>query len=318
MQSFWHTLPQPLFIQAPMEDVTDAAFRRMIAKYGKPSVMFTEFTSADGLVRADATGVRKLRAKLLFDESERPVVAQLFSGMPEYMEAGARIVHELGFDGLDINMGCPVQEVVNQGSGAALIKDPALARELIRAAKRGMEGKPVSIKTRSGYTKDEIETWIPELLAEEPAAITIHARTRKDMSAVPARWELVARAVHIRDSMHSSTLIIGNGDLTDMSDARAKIEQTHCDGVMLGRALYGNPWLFADHAVAPTRDERLRALIEHINYFQAHLHGITNDAVMKKHFKAYVSGWDGAKELRVKLMEAESLDGARAIIERSI
>ena len=198
-------------MQAPMEDVTDAAFRRLIAKYGKaprtdggrggPDVMFTEFTSADGLVLAPEAGQRALRKKLIFSPEERPIVAQLFTAVPERMEKAARIVAELGFDGVDINMGCPVAEVVRQNCGAALIKNPALARELIRAAKES--GLPVSIKTRIGYDTNELETWLPELLAEEPAAVTLHARTRKEMSDVPARWDTVARAVAIRDSIQN-------------------------------------------------------------------------------------------------------------------
>ena len=162
--------------------------------------MFTEFTSADGLLLADERGQKQLRKKLLFSEIERPIVAQLFTSSPEHMEKAAQIVAELGFDGLDINMGCPVNEVVRQECGAALIKNPELARELIRAAKRGFDG-PVSVKTRIGYNKDELETWLPELLAEELAAVTLHARTRKEMSDVPAHWDAIARAVEIRDEL---------------------------------------------------------------------------------------------------------------------
>src|SRR6266403_5101631 len=162
MKNFWDTLPRPFFALAPLEDVTDAAFRAIIAEYGKPDVMFTEFTSADGLVLADENGQRKLRKKLLYSEAERPIVAQLFTGIPEYMEKGAKLAAELGFDGIDINMGCPVDEVVRQACGAALMKDPVRAREVIRAAKTA--GLPVSVKTRLGYNTDELETWLPQLL----------------------------------------------------------------------------------------------------------------------------------------------------------
>src|SRR3989344_5664195 len=217
MKDFWDTLPKPIFALAPMEDVTDAAFRRLIARYGKPAVMFTEFTSADGLVLANSEGQKKLRKKLLYDESERPIVAQLFTSEPKYMEEASRLAAELGFDGVDINMGCPVDEVVRQECGAALIKNPKLARELIQAAKKS--GLPVSVKTRLGYTKDELDAWLPELLAEEPAAITIHARTRKEMSGVPAQWNRIADAVSIRDKLGSKTLILGNGDVKDIADA---------------------------------------------------------------------------------------------------
>ena len=312
MSNFLDTLPKPFFALAPLEDVTDAAFRRLIARHGKPHVMFTEFTSADGLLLADEDGQRKLRRKLIYSEEERPIVAQLFTAVPEYMERGARIVAELGFDGIDINMGCPVDEVVRQECGAALIKNPALARELIRAAKKS--GLPVSIKTRTGYTKDELDTWLPELLAEEPAAIIIHARTRKDMSKVPARWDRVKRAVEIRNDMRSPTLIVGNGDVRDIADARIKAKESGCDGIMLGRAIYGNPWLFAERTEPPIREERIAALIEHLELYEELLGATSNFALMKKHFKAYISGWDGAKELRVRLMETETPDDARKIL----
>ena len=299
-----------------MEDVTDAAFRALIARYGKPAVMFTEFTSADGLVLAPPAGQKMLRKKLLFSESERPIVAQLFTAVPERMEAAARLCAELGFDGIDINMGCPVKEVVDTGCGAALIKNPALARELIRSAKKS--GLPVSVKTRIGYNTDELDAWLPELLAEDLAAVIIHARTRKEMSDVPARWDTVARAVALRDSLGSKTLILGNGDVKDIADARAKVAETKCDGVMLGRAIYGNPWLFAESTEPPTREEKINALLEHLALFEELLGTTTNYATMKKHFKAYISGWGGAKELRIRLMATENIADAQAILTDGI
>lgn len=296
-----------------MEDVTDAAFRRLIARYGKPSVMFSEFTSADGLVLAPEDGKAKLLKKLLYSEEERPIVAQLFTAVPERMEAAARLAADLGFDGIDINMGCPDKAVEKSGCGAALIKNPSLARELIRAAKKS--GLAVSVKTRIGYNTDQLDSWLPELLAEEPAAVTIHARTRKEMSDVPARWDTVARAVALRDSLGSKTLILGNGDVKDIADARAKAEQTKCDGVMLGRAIYGNPWLFSNsRELAHSPEERVRALSEHLALFDELMSEVSNYATMKKHFKAYISGWDGAKELRIRLMETDSADEAKAIL----
>ena len=318
MESFWTLLPKPLFALAPLEDVTDAAFRRLIAKHGKPDVMFTEFTSADGLVLADEKGQAKLRKKLLYSESERPIVAQLFTAIPIHMEKTAALVAKLGFDGVDINMGCPDRAVERGGCGAALIKNPKLARELVRAAKTS--GLPVSLKTRIGYIKDELEEWLPELLAEEPAAITLHARTRKEMSDTPARWDRIARAVEIRDSLGSKTLIIGNGDVEDIADARAKAADTKCDGVMLGRAIFGNPWLFA----APHNDivsryaprARIEALLEHLALFDELLAGTTSYATMKKHFKAYISGWSGAKELRAKLMDTENTNEAMDLLSK--
>jgi tRNA-dihydrouridine synthase len=314
--NFWEQLPKPFFVLAPMEDVSDAAFRRLIAHYSSADisrVLYTEFTSADGLMRADDAGKKKLLKKLEYSETERPIVAQLFTSNSEYMESGARLCAELGFDGLDINMGCPDRSVERQQCGAALIKNPRHARELVRAAKRGFPG-PVSVKTRLGYNVDELETWLPELLAEEPAVVILHARTRKEMSDVPAHWERVARAVEVRDALSSKTLIVGNGDVANIADGREKVAATGADGAMLGRAVFGNPWLFSDRADVPTPEEKIRALIEHIGLFQGKMTGFQNDAVMKRHFKAYIGGWDGAKELRAKLMESESLDRARDIL----
>jgi len=300
-----------------MEDVTDAAFRRLIAQKGKPDVTWTEFTSADGLVLAPPKGQEALRKKLLYTEAERPIVAQLFSSRPERMEAAAKLCAELGFDGIDINMGCPDRAVEKGGAGAALIKTPQIARELIRAAKRGaaVAGKeiPVSVKTRVGYNKDELDTWLPHLLEEEPAVVTIHARTRKELSLVPAVWNRVKRAVAIRDAMGSKALIIGNGDARDIVDAREKAAEAGCDGVMLGRAIFGNPWLFSEHIPSP--GERVEALVEHIRLFEDLLGNTVNFAIMKKHFKAYISGWDGARDLRTALMETRSASEAVALLE---
>jgi nifR3 family TIM-barrel protein len=316
MNNFWKTLPKPFFALAPLEDVTDAAFRRLIAHYGKPDVMFTEFTSADGLVLApykdEMSGKAKILKKMLHSESERPIVAQLFSANPERMEAAARMAAELGFDGIDINMGCPDRAIEKGLCGSGMIKHPALAKEIIRAAKRGAGELPVSVKTRIGYAGNEIPTWIPNLLEEGIAALTIHARTRNEMSNVPARWEHVKEVVDIRDSLGVETLVIGNGDLQNLEDARNKVAAAGCDGAMLGRAIFGNPWLFAEHIPSP--EERVAALIEHIKLFDELLGGTVNFATMKKHFKAYISGWDGAKELRISLMDTNTAGDATAVL----
>lgn len=319
VNNFWQTLPKPFFVLAPMEDVTDPAFRTLIAQKGKPDVTFTEFTSGDGLVLAPEDRRGPLLKKLQFGDAERPMVAQLFGSTPENMEKAARLAVELGFDGLDINMGCPVKKIVDQGCGSGLIRTPERAQEIIRAAKRGVDGKiPVSVKTRIGYNVNELDTWLPLLLREDLAAITIHARTRKEMSEVPAHWDAVAQAVRIRNEMGSKTLIIGNGDVKDIADARVKAAAAVCDGIMLGRAIYGNPWLFADRADIPTPKEKMETLIEHIHLFEKIMTGFVSFALMKKHFKAYISGWDGAKELRVRLMDTNSPQEAIAILESAL
>jgi tRNA-dihydrouridine synthase len=253
----------------------------------------------------------------VLSDAERPIVAQFFTSNPAHMEAAAKLAQDLGFDGVDINMGCPDRSVEKQGGGAALIKTPKIARELIRAAKRGAPNLPVSVKTRLGYNKDILEEWLRELLAEEPAALVLHARTRKEMSAVPARWERVKRAVEIRNELKSKTLILGNGDLTDIEDAKAKVLESGADGAMLGRAIFGKPWLFSQEH-SPPLAERLHIAVEHTQKFDELLGDIKNFAIMKKHFKAYAEGFPGAKELRVQLMETSAPEEVAQIIERFI
>jgi tRNA-dihydrouridine synthase len=349
--NFWRKLPKPFVALAPMADVTDPAFRRVIAACGKPDVTWTEFVSADGLALAPEEGRRKLVGDLQYSEAERPIVAQIFSSNPAHVEAAARLCAEMGFDGVDINMGCPDKSIERQGCGAAMIKSPEVALAVIAAAKRGAGNVPVSVKTRLGYGKDVLEEWLPTLLSARPAAITLHARTRKEMSSVPARWNRIEDAVAIRDDWSAAndvpedekTLIIGNGDVRSLEDALAKGNETGADGVMAGRAVLGNPWFFAkddpmrrfspffqseDYAhkhggkafeaqaleITPELiARRLKTLAEHIQLF-GELLPWKSFATMKKHFKAYVSGWRGAKELRERLMACGSGEEAAAIL----
>lgn len=321
MQGFWAKFPKPIIALAPLANVTDAAFRRVIAKYSKvpggaPYITWSEFVSADGLALAPEEGRAKLMRDLVFTEAERPIVAQFFTSNPTHMERAAALAQELGFDGVDINMGCPDKAIERQGAGAKLITTPAVAQELVAAAKRGAPNLPVSVKTRLGFNKDTLEEWLPALLEAKPVAVTVHARTRKEMSKVPARWERVARAVEIRNELGSDALILGNGDVHDLEDAKQKAAETGADGVMLGRAIFGKPWLFSnskeyDHDV----ERKLRVLIEHMREFEALLGDIKSFAIMKKHFKAYVEGFDGAKELRAALMEAPDPAAVEQTIE---
>lgn len=320
--NFWQRLERPIMVLAPMADVTDAAFRRVIAKYGKPNVMWTEFVSADGLALAPEAGRKKLLKSLEYSEAERPIVAQFFTSSHEHMKKAAELAAKLGFDGVDINMGCPDRSVEKQGAGASLMRNVSLARELIRAAKEGAPNLPISVKTRTGYSKPDLENWLPEILKEDLAIITVHARTRKEMSKAPTRWEFVRRAVEIRNASGKNTLIFGNGDVKNLKEARMRVKETGCDGVMLGRAIFGNPWLFNEYE--PLIQERLRVLVEHTKLFEKLLGNYKNFAVMKKHFKAYLSGvalakldatgFEGAGGLRVKLMNANNADEVEKIV----
>lgn len=309
---FWDTLPRPFFALAPMADVTDAAFRRLIAKYGKPDVTWTEFVAVDGLV---SRGREALLIDLLHTEAERPIVAQVFGAKPEHFAQVATLVAELGFDGLDINMGCPDRNVEKQGAGAAMMKDPGLAKAVILAAKEGSRGLPVSVKTRIGYNSVQLETWLPELLSVKPAAITVHARTRKELSEVPAQWEYVRRAVEIAKG--SGVVMLGNGDVKDLDDARLKAKESGVDGVMIGRGVFGNPWRF--NPTVRIEDiplaERLHVMVEHTKLFSEILGEVKNFAIMKKHYKAYVHGFDGAKELRTALMETGSAEEVETLVD---
>lgn len=311
--NFWEKLRKPIFVLAPMADVTDSAFRRLISKYGKPDVTWTEFVSADGLALAPEEGRRKLLRDLEYTESERPIVAQFFTSSPENMEKAAKLAVELGFDGVDINMGCPVKKVINQKSCSALIKTPELAQEIIRSAKKGAPSLPVSVKTRIGFNKIEIERWIPQILECEPAVLIVHLRTVKEMSLVPAHWELMREIVEIRDRMGVKTLILGNGDAKDLKHARELVAESGCDGVMLGRAIFGNPWLFSEKI--PSVREKLEVLIEHTKLYEELLGDLKSFSLMKKHFKAYVNGFDNASELRGRLMETNNAEEVRIILE---
>ncbi len=325
MKNFWTQLKRPFFCLAPMSDVTDIAFRRMLAKYGKNRenkdkvVFWTEFVAADGL--ANSLGKKKLSHILKFSEAEKPIVAQVFGANPKNMETACRYIASLGFDGIDINMGCPDKSVISQGAGSGLIKTPELARKIIQAAHAGIKSAsmqiPVSVKTRIGFNKEEIDTWIPELLKEDISALTIHLRTVKEMSLVPANWDHIKKIKELIKKSGKDILLIGNGDVTSMKDGQEKARKYGCDGVMIGRGVFGNPWFFSGRENADiTTEERLNILIEHTELFEKELSGPKHKsfAVMKKHFKAYVNDFNGAKELRIKLMETENAGEVRKII----
>lgn len=307
---FWNNLPKSFKILAPMADVTDAPFREIVAKYsrmgelgGGPDVLYTEFVAADGLF--SDIGRPNLIHMLKYNKKHRPIVAQIFSSDPIKMESAARLCVELGFDGIDLNMGCPERNICKQGAGSAMIQTPELAREVILAAKRGAGNIPVSVKTRIGWTKNEIETWIPVILECNIAAIILHGRTRKEMSKVACHWDIIARAAEIVHSSGKETKIIGNGDVTTLEQADLYVEKYHVDGIMIGRGIFGTPCLFDRERAEVSVSERLEIMLEHTRLFLEILPN-KNFNIMKKHYKAYISGFDGARELRGKCMEVNS------------
>lgn len=313
-KNFWQTLPMPFCALAPMAGVTDTVFRQIIALRAKPDVFWTEFVSCDGLC---SRGREALLRDFLFTEIERPIVAQVFGATPKHFYETARLVVSLGFDGIDINMGCPDKAVVAQGAGAALIRTPELAQEIIEATKEGIASVgssiPLSVKTRTGFDRDELETWIPTLLDMKLDALTIHARTKKEMSDVPARWDDVARVVRMAKGME--TIIIGNGDVHDLDDAKQKASETGADGVMIGRSIFGNPWAFERSGKSPTIEEKLRALVEHTRLYEATWGSTKSFDLMKKHYKAYANGFPNASDLRVRLMACRDADEVTRIVE---
>lgn len=312
---------------APMANVTDAVFRRLFAKYGRPDVTWTEFVSSDGLI---SPGRENLLIDLKYSSKERPIVAQLFTGHPEAMKKAAALAQKLKFDGIDINTGCPDRAVEKQGGGSALIKTPDAALAVLAAARTGAPKLPISVKTRIGYNKVEMD-WIRTLLAEKLPVLTVHLRTRKEMSDVAAHWELMPEIVKLRDEISPETLIIGNGDVESIADGLAKIRASGCDGVMIGRGIFGKPWLFENiharggprEARERTPEERLKVLVEHAKLFEKEFgpkkkggRGVKSFAIMRKHFKAYVNGWPGAAGLRAELMLAETSKEVAETIKR--
>lgn len=304
-----------------MADVTDPAFRRLIAEYKSADVMWTEFVSADGLyhtreMKKMPDAENPLMRDLLYSEAERPIVAQFFSSNPQMMRYAAALAGELGFDGVDVNMGCPDKSIEKQGAGAAMMKTPEKVAQIVEAMREGVKdaGRPemgISVKTRIGYSKEEIDTWIPVVLRTRPHALTVHLRTRKEMSKVPAHWEYMERIRKLRDEISPETLLLGNGDVESMDDARRKIAETGIDGAMLGRAIFGAPWLFEERV--PTKEERIEALLRLARYFEE-LTPKKSFHILKKHVKAFVNGWDGAAELRAKLMECESAQEMERVV----
>jgi nifR3 family TIM-barrel protein len=323
VMGFWSELPKDFVIMAPMADVTDCAYREVIAKYsrhgelgGGPDVFYTEFVASDGL--ANDIGRPKLMHNFKYTENERPIVAQIFSCKPENIENAARICRELGFDGIDLNMGCPERNICKQGSGCGMIQTPELLPSVIAAAKRGAGDIPVAVKTRVGWTQNELETWIPSILDCDVAALILHGRTRKVMSSIPANWDWIARAGEIVRESGKPTKFIGNGDVQSVEQAKEYALKYQVDGVMIARAIFGNPWLFDTQKTEVSVQEKLEVMLEHTEIFIRELSDYKNFAVMKKHYKAYVAGFEGAKELRVKLMESQSFDEIQEITQKFI
>ncbi len=305
MKFAWEQLPQPFFALAPMEDVTDTVFRRIVADCGRPDVFFTEFTSVDGLFSKGHDFVAK---RLEFTPHEFHLIAQFWGMQPENYFKAARMLGEMGFSGIDINMGCPVRDVVKLGACSALIKNHSLAQEIIQATQEGARELPVSVKTRIGFQTIQTEEWIGFLLSQNLPALTIHGRTTKEQSQVPAHWDEIAKAVQLRDQIHPATIIIGNGDILSREEGLQKVEQTGVDGIMIGRGVFHDLWVFNTkfYGDRVSLEDKLNILQKHSELFVATWGEQKPYQVMKKFFKCYVTGFPGSSELRSELMACQT------------
>jgi tRNA-dihydrouridine synthase len=317
----------PIFVLAPMADVTDYVFRNLIKEkslFGTDDcaldVFWTEFVSVNGL--ADPRGREALIKDLRFDKSEMPIVAQIFGDDYSKYEEVGKLCADLGFAGVDINMGCPDKNVTGQKAGAFLITVPETAKKIVQETRKGSTNIPVTVKTRIGYNTIEWQSWLGEILQTKPQVITIHLRTKKEMSLVPAHWELAPEIVSwIRENFGTvesgGPIIILNGDVKTIQEGIEKWQQSGCDGIMIGRGIFGNPWLFNKKIKKEdlSLKEILSTLVGHTKKFEAEI-SFKNFAVMKKHFKAYVHGFPGAKELRMELMDTKNAKEVEKIIRK--
>lgn len=341
---FWNRLEKPIIGLSPMDGLTDHPFRHIEKKYGKPAVMYTEFTSVEGVCH----GATQLLKDFLFDETQRPIVAQIYGTTPSFFRQTATLLCELGFDGIDINMGCPAKNVAHSGAGAALINTPELAQEIIRETKAGVldwvNGKaskdcpditlkvqqevqkrhdalpekykerrllPVSVKTRIGFAEPVIDSWIPTLLEMEPVEITLHGRTLKQQYSGLASWEQIAKAAELIHQ--TNTLILGNGDVSTLEDAQTKINQAGVDGVLIGRATLGNPYIFTPKTESDPSVFEIAC--EHAELYEKTYLSYEKYSFlpMRKHLSWYVTSIPHAVEIRVKLVQSQNAQEVKEI-----
>jgi nifR3 family TIM-barrel protein len=323
MKNFWQEIEKPIMALAPMEDVTDTSFRELVARISEPGclhVLFTEFTAVDGMNHP--IGKKRVAERLVASESERLIlkekgirlVAQIWGNKPEVFNKVVReISEEYDFDGIDINMGCPVKNVVKQGSCSALIGQPALAQEIILASKEATN-LPVSVKTRTGIKQHETERWISQLLETNPAAITLHGRVQKQQSDGEADWDEIAKAVQVRNEINPAVPVLGNGDVFSFAQAISHSQQYGVDGIMIGRGIFHDPWIFNSNKKELSHEERLEQLINHTQLFERNWGGVKNFNILKRFYKIYANGFDGAAQLRAKLMNANTFEDVYQLV----
>ncbi len=305
VSNFWQKLKKPIVGLAPMDGVTDSAFRFITDKYGLPDVIFTEFFPVEAIVRAN----KKFTDNLIYYKTKAPTVVQFFGSNPESFYQAAQFAQKLGYEGIDINMGCPDRNVVKKGGGAGLILQPLLVKKIISETKRGAGKLPVSVKTRIGYDKIITTEWISQLLETEIDVISLHGRTLNQISTGEANWEEIAKAGEL--AKKSKIIILGNGDVRTRDEAVEKCEKYKVDGVLIGRATWGNPWLFVNKI--PTIEERFAVMVEQCEkYLEYYSNG--NFLSMRKHLAWYCKGFDGAAQMRERLTEVNNIEEVKKII----
>ena len=308
----WDEMKKPFLVLAPMEGVTDVIFRQVIAEAGRPDLFFTEFTNVSSY--ASEKGRANALERLEIVETDKPIIAQVWGKEPKHFAETVKALSSLGFSGVDINFGCPDKNVNKAGGGAAMIKTPELAVECLREAQKNTK-LPVSVKTRLGWAKvEEYQEWLPILLNEHPAALTVHLRTKKEMSKVPAHIEKIPEIIKMRDALSPDTKLIINGDIRDKKHA-IKLHEKYpeVDGFMIGRGVFSNPYCFTDHV--GTREELMKLLYLHLDLYEKYSETHQAKYEPLKHFyKIYINNFPGASELRAKLMETHSILEARRIL----
>lgn len=311
--NFWRELPRPFFVLAPMEDVTDVVFRHVVSEAGRPDVFFTEFTNTESYCHPE--GVHSVRGRLTFTEDEQPIVAHIWGDKPDHFREMSIGMAEMGFKGIDLNMGCPVPNVATKGKGSGLIQRPEIAAEIIQAAKAG--GIPVSVKTRLGYSEiDEWRDWLRHVFEQDIANLSIHLRTRREMSKVDAHWELIGEIKKLRDEIAPDTLLTINGDIPDRKTGLELAEKYGIDGVMIGRGIFHNPYAFEKEPREHTSEELLGLLRLHLDLFDQYTENEPRQfKPLRRFFKIYVRGIRGASELRHQLMSTNTTDDARKLLD---
>lgn len=316
--NFWSSLPKPIVSLAPMEDVTDYAFRELLAsKLPKPDVFFTEFTSSDGLV---SRGKEKVMQKLKYSKNQRPIVAQIWGNNPYSMQEAALLVQKLGFDGVDINMGCPQRDIMKRPAGAGLIGQYDIVEKIIKEIRKKVKKIPLSIKTRLGSKIIDYVEWCTFLLEQNIDTLTIHGRTPSQMSQGDVNWEGIGEIVKIKDKISPKTIILGNGDVKSYKEVITLTGKYGLDGIMIGRGIFSNPWVFEKTEIfnQHTKEEHLSVLIEHLDLFEKTWGETKNPAILKKFFKMYVNGFRGASKLRSRLMNTTTNNEVRGILQSMV